>query len=42
MGSDVTQRRPDWVFSVAFALTMGGFLAWILWYTVTRTSAAFP
>jgi predicted membrane metal-binding protein len=42
MNSDVTQRRPDWVFSVSFALTMAGFLAWIVWYTLTRTSAGFP
>jgi hypothetical protein len=42
MDSNVTQRRPDWVFNVSFALTMAAFLAWILWFTVTRTSAGFP
>jgi len=35
-------RRPDWVFSTAFALTMIGFLGWLLWFTLTRTSAVFP
>ena len=42
MENKETTRRPDWVFSSAFALTTLAFLAWLVWYTVTRTSATFP
>ena len=34
-------RRPEWVFSTAFVLTMCAFLAWLLWFTLTRTSAMY-
>ena len=32
---------PEWPFIVTFAFSLLGYLAWVVWYALTQTTAGF-
>jgi len=41
MENGQTRQPPEWIFNLSFAVSMLAFLAWILWYTLTQTTAGY-